>query len=680
MKRIVYSGFLKFVASALLIICVVLGALCGLDGVLTYFDEKIEIYAFESDFSNSWYIASLLDEPENAVYGAYYNTYHGHDEEQTTVDLPAGEQPYPLTPEEKIRQRLDAIYCAEQIEYYVRINDTVITNCGATSPEDLMQGEYYSYVKRDEKGYVTRTCTAAKAGMWVEELDRLGCTDTVIVCCSVKPEAVSAYRESWERQEGIVVNTVGQVLVCGGVALLLLIYLLCVCGKDKHGTFHNTWVDYVWLEVHLAAVGGMVLGVGALLAYVLDEYSSGYFPQKLLYWAVGAAAALISLAVLTSLLSAVRNIKTKRLHEASVVFRVLRWAWRLLIKLVKWLYRLVKGGLGAMLGLLSRKIGVLLILSLCLYTAAIGLFGIGMVSSPIFLLAGVGLFAIAGVLVAFWSGELDRIQRGASEVRSGNVAYKIPALRSPGLKKLGENINEIAQGLDQSVAAQVKAERMKTELITNVSHDLKTPITSIISYAELLVKMEDLPEEARDYAAVIAKKGDRLKKLTQDLFDISKVQSGNDEIVPERLDVGLLINQTLGEHDGEIQRAGLPFCVDVAEGLYVMADGRKMSRVLSNLIDNVLKYAMPNTRVFVSAKETDGHVVIECKNISAYPLDFDAGEITGRFVRGDKSRTQEGNGLGLAIAKSYTELCGGSFVIVTDGDMFKAIIRFEKIS
>ena len=248
------------------------------------------------------------------------------------------------------------------------------------------------------------------------------------------------------------------------------------------------------------------------------------------------------------------------------------------------------------------------------------------------------------------------------------------------MKVLATNINDIAKGLDESVSAKVKAERMKTELITNVSHDLKTPLTSIISYTELLANVEGLPEEAKDYAQIIANKSDRLKTLTQDLFDISKVQSGNESVVLEKLDVALLINQSLGEHDNEIKQSELPFCVNAPKELYISADGRKMSRVISNLISNILKYTMKNTRVFISAYEENGEVVMEFKNIASYPMDFNAEEIVGRFVRGDESRTQEGNGLGLAIAKSYTEICNGKFEIVLDGDMFKAILKFRKYS
>ncbi|MBQ7900790.1 MAG: HAMP domain-containing histidine kinase, partial [Clostridia bacterium] len=254
---------------------------------------------------------------------------------------------------------------------------------------------------------------------------------------------------------------------------------------------------------------------------------------------------------------------------------------------------------------------------------------------------------------------------------------KIPELKSHDMKMLASDVNDIAKGLDESVAAKLKAERLKTDLITNVSHDLKTPLTSIINYTELLSKVDGLPEEARDYLQIIAQKSDRLKNLTQDLFDISKVQSGNESIVLEKLDIGLLINQSLGEHDSEIRKSELKFCVDAAKGLYVCADGRKMSRVISNLLNNILKYTMKNTRVFITAAEKGNEVVLEFKNIASYPMEFDADEITGRFVRGDESRTAEGNGLGLAIAKSYTEACGGRFEIIIDGDMFKAIIRFE---
>ena len=282
----------------------------------------------------------------------------------------------------------------------------------------------------------------------------------------------------------------------------------------------------------------------------------------------------------------------------------------------------------------------------------------------------------AALGVAWRIRELEEVKKGVREVGSGNGSYQIPALKSGDLQQLAHGVNHIAQGLEASVAAKVKAERLKTELITNVSHDLKTPLTSIINYTQLLSQVEGLPEEAGDYAQIIAKKSQRLKTLTQDLFDISKAQSGNETVILERIDTALLVQQALAEQDREIQTSGLTFCVNTPKELYIRADGRKMSRVLGNLLQNILKYAMKNTRVFLSVCQEGQDVVLEFKNIASYPMDFQGEEIVGRFVRGDESRTAEGNGLGLAIAKSYTELCGGQLEIVVDGDLFKARLRF----
>ncbi len=678
MKRLVYSGFLKFMAVVLLIACVVLGVLTAFDGALRFFEEKVEIYSFESDFSSSWYLASLLSAPEYAVYDAYYVTYREDVEEATTTDLPETDEA-DLGVEEQIKQRLEALYCTEQIDYFVKWNDKVFTNCGAVDADSLMQREYYSYIERGSDGHFSRTTDATKAGrVLIENINEYDRTSTIIICCSVKPEVAAELREIWEYQESMVLDTVGLTLTYAVGALLLLIYLLCVSGKNAKGEYQNMWLDSIPLEFQLAFAAGTGIGSAALLVYLLDLNASGDFPTKLLYPVIGIVSALATLIAITVLLSIIRNIKTKKFIKSSLILQILREAWRLLVAIVKWTYRAIKALLSATLGLLCKKSGVLLVILLFLYTAVIGLLGIGTVVTPFWTLVGVVLFLVVCAFAAFRSAELDQIKKGAREVRGGNVSYKIPRLWWPDMKELGTNVNEVAEGLEQSVSAQVKAERMMSELITNVSHDLKTPITSIISYTELLAGMEDLPEQAKDYVAVIAKKGDRLKHLTQDLFDISKVQSGNEEIVMERLDVSLLINQALGEHDNEIQCADLTFCVDVAKELYVCADGRKMSRVIGNLIDNALKYSMKNTRVFITATEKDDDIVVEFKNISAYPLDFDTGEITQRFVRGDESRTEEGNGLGLAIAKSYTEVCGGDFEIVTDGDMFKAILKFKK--
>lgn len=381
--------------------------------------------------------------------------------------------------------------------------------------------------------------------------------------------------------------------------------------------------------------------------------------------------------LLTSMLSIVRKIKCGIFIKTSIICRTVKWAWRIFVNVIKWIFAEMKACKSTISGAVSKKTGIIFTVMLLTYTAIIGLFGVLLPESAIFLLFAIIIFGLAAFVLAYRARDIDEIKKGADEIRSGNLHYKIPELKSEDMKELANNINDIADGLEKSVSAKLKAERLKTDLITNVSHDLKTPLTSIINYTELLSGIEGLPQEAKDYIAIIAKKSERLKNLTRDLFEVSKVQSGNEHFIFEKLDTALLINQSLGEHDSEIRESGLTFCVKTDKELHIMADGGKMSRVLGNLIDNALKYAMKNTRVFISAYRKDNEVMIELKNTSAYPMDFDAEEITGRFVRGDKSRTDSGNGLGLAIAKSYTEACGGKFDIVIDGDLFKVIIRFE---
>lgn len=682
MRKIVYSGAVKFIAVILFVASIVCGVLLVTDGIFEYSNEDEQLYSFESDFSESWYVYSLLNEPINIVSNVYYRAFYEYDETNgiNTMqdDIDPDEIRADLT--NRIKEKFENFCCSDEINYYVQWNDLVTTNCGAENAEELMRGEYYFYLNRDNLGNIDLSSSVERETRpyLLDEIERFDHTSTIIIGCNIKEEAVAKYKAIWEKQKNIVMDTIVQTLICAVTALIVLIYLICVCGKNKDGEYKNMWLDNVWVEVHLATIAGFGLGAVALCIFVLEEYMDGHFPHNLIYLAMGTTSVLGSVVIITCLLSIIRNIKTRRLIGTSIILRVLRWSIRGFLKIGKWIWKQTTTFWTMVFRLLSKKQGVIFIGILFVYTGLIGILGVGTTVSPICLMVGVLLFGCACFVVAYRAKDIDAIKKGVSEVRNGNVTYKIPELKCEDLKALADNVNDIAKGLDESVSAKIKAERLKTELITNVSHDLKTPITSIISYTELLSKIEDLPQEAKDYVAVIAKKSDRLKRLTQDLFDISKVQSGNDDVVLERLDVALLIDQALGEHDNEIQSSGLPFCVNVPKELYIYADGRKMSRVLNNLIHNILKYAMKSTRVFITASEKDGNIEMEFKNISAYPLDFNVEEITQRFVRGDKSRTADGNGLGLAIAKSYTEICNGTFEIAVDGDMFKAILRFEK--
>ena len=686
MKKIVYSGVLKFLAVILFIASIVCGVLIVTDGFLTYSNEEHEVYTFENDFSESSFVSYQLQRPENIIYSVYHSIYYEQYDHYDSGNRKNFLSENREAIEQRLKDEFSFITQDDEIDYFVQWNDLILTNCNAISAEELQQGEFFTHIERNKTDTSRwgNISTRYFPGL-MEDVITYDNESTIVVSCRIKQDVVDEYRAIWEKQEGIVLDTFQRASICILVVLISMIYLLCVCGKNKDGEYKTMWLDNIWAEVHIAFIGGSGLAVIAACLWVFEEYMFREIPTDFVYMIVGGSAGLASLIIITSLLSIIRNIKCKRLLETSLIlqilkliFRIVKWIFSIIGKVFKWIFKQFRTFGSATVRLFSRKTGVIFFSLLFLYTAVMYLFGIGTPFHPIWLILAILAFLFACFVVGFRAKDMDEIKKGVSEVRNGNVVYKIPELKCEDMKALAININDIAKGLDESVSAKVKAERLKTELITNVSHDLKTPITSIINYTELLSKIEELPEEAKDYVSVIAKKSDRLKRLTQDLFDISKVQSGNDDVVLEKLDVALLINQALGEHDSEIQESGLPFCVNAPKELYISADGRKMSRVVSNLISNILKYAMKNTRVFITASEKNGTVVMEFKNISAYPLDFDVEEITQRFVRGDESRTTEGNGLGLAIAKSYTEICNGTFEIVADGDMFKAIMKFRK--
>ena len=240
------------------------------------------------------------------------------------------------------------------------------------------------------------------------------------------------------------------------------------------------------------------------------------------------------------------------------------------------------------------------------------------------------------------------------------------------IKRHAEDLNAIGVGMNKAVEQRLKSERLKTELITNVSHDIKTPLTSIVNYVDLL-KKEDLPPAASEYLSVLDRQSHRLKKLTEDLVEASKASTGNIAVQLEPIVVNEIIHQAVGDYDEKLAAGKLEVIVNTYEGnLMALADGRLLWRVLDNLLSNVCKYAMAGTRVYVDLGARDGKVVLSVKNISRDPLNVSAEELMERFVRGDASRHTEGSGLGLNIARSLMDLMGGGFELYVDGDLFKA--------
>ena len=291
-------------------------------------------------------------------------------------------------------------------------------------------------------------------------------------------------------------------------------------------------------------------------------------------------------------------------------------------------------------------------------------------------------FALIGVLEIFWIRrdwtlvrDIGLLADQVTAIRDGNLETPLDLPADADLHQTAEQLNDIQVGLHRALAEQTRSERMKVELISNVSHDLKTPLTSVLSYAELL-RQEPLEGAAADYARIIDEKARRLAVMVQDVFEVSKAASGQLPVHLERLDFAKLLRQTLADLEGPISQSGLTFRMELPEiPVMITADGRRLYRVFQNLIDNALKYALAGSRVYLSLKTEVGRAEASLRNTSREELPTGV-DLTARFVRGDASRTDGGSGLGLSIASSFTEACGGDFHVETLADLFTAVVSF----
>lgn len=283
---------------------------------------------------------------------------------------------------------------------------------------------------------------------------------------------------------------------------------------------------------------------------------------------------------------------------------------------------------------------------------------------------------LASIRLRKFTKDCNALTTKISELQKGKISAPLLLPRRSLLAKAANDLNELENGIENTVEQRNRSNKMRVELITNVSHDLKTPLTSIINYADLLCE-EPLPEPASDYARALSEKAYRLKNMVQDVFDLSKATTGNLPVEKQRLDLVKLIRQTLADMDEKISGSTLSFKLNISEEpLMIEADGDKLYRVFQNLFVNAIQYSLEYSRVHIQLSAQDGYAVAKIKNTSKGELDFDPSEIIERFVRSDSSRTSEGSGLGLSIVQSFTDACDGTFTIETDADMFTACVRF----
>ena len=304
-----------------------------------------------------------------------------------------------------------------------------------------------------------------------------------------------------------------------------------------------------------------------------------------------------------------------------------------------------------------------------------GLFEFSIYTAP---LLSIALSVISIFIIKDKVNKIEQIRSGIDKIKNGNIEHKIEIKKDLLFDDIVKDINEIGKTINIAVEERLKSERMKNELITNVSHDLKTPLTAIINYISLMKKEDIQPKHLKDYVQVLDKRSQRLKILIEDLFEASKIGSNNIELNLEENDINQLLTQTLVEMEDYINESKLDFIVNTPnKEVYILADGKKTFRVFENIISNILKYSLEKTRVYIDLVESDKKVHISFKNISKYQLNFDPDEITERFTRGDLSRNTEGSGLGLAIAKGLVQAQGGELKVDIIGDLFVVNIDFN---
>lgn len=484
-------------------------------------------------------------------------------------------------------------------------------------------------------------------------------------------------------------NTVAMTVaaVCLAVLALAFLVLACLgCGR-RAGTdgVRLLWMDYIPLELHTAIIAAAIAGLGVVLFGNLFNDLSNYYGYQLstLYYggmflaACGALGAVAWGLYAELTLSFVRLCKSeKHLYKGTLLYYICLGIWRLLCKLHRFNRRVIRG-LAYTPRHFKRNMVFCAVGYLLINIILAGLFGGYLEFAPISVPCALAFLAFNGFCVGYalrFLFQLDRVIEAAANRTDVEAAHLHPALAA-----MAGSLRYTNQELHNAVDQAVRDERLKTELITNVSHDLKTPITSIITYTDLLSKCPQSDEKAKEYMAVLTEKSTKLARLVEDLIEASKLSSGNITLHPMVLDLGELTAQAIGEYQKEFEENRLQLVLDPdLPRVQAFADGSKTYRVLENLLQNAKKYSAVDSRVYVRVYKQGDFGVFEIKNISAEPLNISPQELTQRFVRGDASRTKEGNGLGLSIAQELCSAQQGKLELLIDGDLFKARVYLPR--
>ncbi len=510
-------------------------------------------------------------------------------------------------------------------------------------------------------------------------------TVPMTICITPKADLVSSLESIQERQkaeeEQIVHRLIGTLPFAAGF-FILAVYLLWASGYDRKNKRYamNGW-DRMFAELPVILLGAAPVCMIAIIhpdvfedihGFFRKYYKPGYIPAV-----YAAAEAVMAGIALLSIMTLATRLKCRSLLKTTLCGRIAGAIWRGIKKVCS---KAVSG-----IALREQFRDDRMSRRFIIRSAAAAGFGL-LFCGILLAMESIGGALILAVLIIaaylfFNLRDLNaytKLSQHITAMNGGDYSRREVPVTSPVYGQT-EKLNNISDGIQTAVDRQLKSERMKIDLVTNVSHDLKTPLTSIISYIDLL-SQEELQPEARDFVTIIQQKAERLRTMVSDVFDLAKATSRTDMSL-EQIDAVILTGQVLGDMDDRIKQSGreVRSSIELAAAP-VNADGKKLYRVLQNLIDNALKYSLDGTRIWLTLKEDNGNAVITVKNTASYEMDFTPEEITERFVRGDESRTSEGNGLGLSIAKSFTEACGGRFRVIIDGDMFGAEVSLPLLS
>lgn len=576
--------------------------------------------------------------------------------------------------------------------YYAKSGNTVITNM----PDEaaVISADYFTAQQAYlvyENGQMKKQPASAKSvslknldtriESFLDELRTEESDGNLQMYFAFDADNMAAAEKQYNNANTGVVNLWPLLLASALLTLISFVWLAIITGrKDAEGNRNLYAIDKIWTELQLIAVACAGCAGYVFMAEMMWHFNRSYgfgYDYTALYSAretLSTAEITISGVVIAALatvglwfvLSLIRLIKDGQFFKNAVLYK-------LGSRLADLVAEVINGK-----GMLRKAL--VISIAACLLSATV-------------FMAPVVLIAIL-VFVPEWARRFDELKQGVDEVRSGNLTYKIPVRedkKAAELSRLAKGINEISEASNIAVQNELKNQRMKTELISNVSHDLKTPLTSMVSYVDLLKKEGPDSENAPQYLDILEQKTERLSKLTEDLFEAAKASSGAIPVNLEKVDLLALVNQSLGEMSKSIDESGLEFIINAPEErCFVTADGRLLWRVVENLLGNVIKYAQAQSRVYIDIKEMskgkganglqNGHsmILLEVKNISKQALNIDPDELMERFKRGDESRTTEGSGLGLAIAKDLVRLMDGWFEIAIDGDLFKAKVMLNK--